>query len=109
MMKTKEINFTVTVDEQNMPVKIEWSATDADFEGKKPVQSMMIYLWDQKVKNTLHFGLWTKEMLKMDMRIHYFNTLMIMADTYERATGNKPAADAIRQAALQFDTSITMG
>ncbi len=98
----KEIKFTITLDENNHPLQIEWSATDADFEGAKPCQAMMVHLWDKDAKSSLNFDLWTREMLVQHMNVHYFYSLMSMGDSYERATGNKGAADLIRQFAQQF-------
>ena len=101
-MSKKEINFTITLDDQKRPADIEWSATDADFEGKKSVQAMMIHLWDKDAKSSMNFDLWTNEMLIQHMTVHYFYALMSMADSYERATQNKKAGDSIRQFAQQF-------
>ncbi len=101
-MSKKEIKFTVTLDENKQPKKIEWTASDADFEGTKPCQAMMIHLWDQDAKSSLNFDLWTKEMLVQHMNIHYFYSLMSMADSYERATRNPKGAELLRQFAHQF-------
>ena len=101
-MSQKEIKFKITLDENKMPAQIEWSADDADFEGEKAVQAMMIHLWDKDAKSSLNFELWTKDMLMQHMTVHSFYSLMSMADTYERATRNKTAADMLRQFAHQF-------
>jgi len=101
-MQQKEIKFTVTLDEKKQPKTIEWTASDADFEGSKSCQAMMIHLWDQDAKSSLNFDLWTKDMLVQHMNVHYFYSLMSMADSYERATTDKKAADMLRQFAHQF-------
>ena len=54
-MSQKEIKFKITLDENKMPAQIEWSADDADFEGEKAVQAMMIHLWDKDAKSSLNF------------------------------------------------------
>ena len=63
-MKNKsEINFKVTLDENHIPEKIEWDATDAGIEGLKEAKAMIISLWDATENNTLRFDLWTKDMM----------------------------------------------
>ena len=49
-MKTSEINFEVTLDENNIPLDIIWEANDAG--EKSSCKSVMITLWDAKEINT---------------------------------------------------------
>lgn len=49
-MKTSEINFKVTLDENNIPLDIIWEANDAG--EKSSCKSVMITLWDAKENNT---------------------------------------------------------
>jgi hypothetical protein len=51
-MKTSEINFKVTLDENNIPLDIIWEANDAG--EKSSCKSLMITLWDAKENNTPH-------------------------------------------------------
>jgi len=101
-MKKKEIKFIIELDENNLPHKIEWEASDAEFPGRRECSSMMIRLWDKKENNTMNIDLWTSEMLVQHMAIHYFHNLLSMAETYQRATGNVVVSEAIRQFAYQF-------
>ena len=96
MSKTSEIKITVILDDNKMPEKIEWEATDAGFDGKKISKTLMLSLWDEKDKVTYGIDLWTKEMTVEDMYAHYHQILLKMADTFERATNNKDAAGMIR-------------
>ena len=102
MNKTSEIKLFVTVDENKVPEKIEWEATDAGINGRKECSSMMISLWDKEEKGTLAIDLWTKEMIVDDMNIHFHQVLNKMADTYERATKNKVVADMIKNFSSDF-------
>jgi gliding motility-associated protein GldC len=96
-MKNKsEINFRVSLDENHIPEKIEWDATDAGVEGLKEAKAMIINLWDPKEKNTLRFDLWTKDMMLTEMKHFFFQSLITMSDTYERATNDKEIADEMR-------------
>lgn len=45
-MTTSEIKLKITVDENQLPHKIEWEAPDAN-EGSV-CKSMMLALWDEK-------------------------------------------------------------
>ena len=83
-MKKSEIKFTVTLDENNLPEKIDWSAEDANENSTS--KSVMIALWDGNENNTLRIDLWTKDMMVDEMADFFYQTLMTMADTYGRAT-----------------------
>ncbi|NOX36314.1 MAG: gliding motility protein GldC [Calditrichaeota bacterium] len=102
MARSSELKFTIHLDEKKFPVKIEWEATDADFEGKRECDALMVSLWDKAEKNTMGIDLWTTEMLIFDMNVHVFQTLMKMADTYLKATNNLRVANMITDFAQQF-------
>jgi gliding motility-associated protein GldC len=99
-MKTSEIKFTVTLDENNLPEKIDWSATDAN--EKSVSKAVMIALWDAKENNTLRIDLWTKDMMVDEMKIFYHQSLLSMADTFDRATGETETAKEMRGFAQHF-------
>jgi gliding motility-associated protein GldC len=93
-MKTTELTFKVTVDENNLPLNIEWDAPDS---GEKSVcKSVMIALWDAKENNTLRIDLWTKDMMVDEMKKFYHQNIMTLTDTYIRATGDTKTADVIK-------------
>ena len=60
-MKTTELTFKVTVDENNLPLNIQWEAPGSG--EKSECKSVMIALWDSKENNTLRIDLWTKDMM----------------------------------------------
>lgn len=105
-MKTSEIKFTVTLDANNMPEKIDWSATDT--QTKSNCKAVSIALWDSKEKNTLRIDLWTKDMLVDEMKRFYHQNLLSMADTLERATNEKEAAQAMRNFAQEFGERLNL-
>ena len=97
-MKNKsEINFKVTLDENHIPEKIEWDATDAGIEGLKEAKAMINSLWDATENNTLRFDLWTKDMMLSEMKHFFFQSLITMSDTYERATNDSEIANEMRE------------
>lgn len=97
MARETEIHFKVSLDDNNMPVKIQWTATDGPQEEVMDSKSMMIGLWDGKEKNTLTIDLWTKDMQIDEMHTHFFQRLLSLADSYHRATGNPFVLEEIRQ------------
>lgn len=105
-MKQSEIKFVVTLDENNLPEKIDWSATDANEASSS--KSIMIALWDANEKNTLRIDLWTKDMLVDEMKQFYHQSLLSMADTFERATGETEAAKDMRDAAQKFGEKMKL-
>ena len=106
MAKEAEINFLVKLDEDNSPSEIFWGASEANFEGLKPCESLMISMWDKSERNTLSIDLWTKKIEVGEMSAHYYFTLMKMADTYQRATNNTELSEMIRTFAKEFATKV---
>jgi len=106
MSKEAEIKFTLKLDENNIPDAIYWEASDADFEGKKPCDSIMISIWDKEEKNALSLDLWTKDMEVGEMNAHFYLAIMKMAETYQRATKNKEIADMIKRFANDFADKV---
>lgn len=105
-MKQSEIKFIVTLDDNKMPEKIDWSASDANKESTS--KAVMIALWDSNEKNTLRIDLWTKDMLVDEMKQFYHQNLLSMADTFERATGEVEAAKAMRNFAQEFGERLKL-
>ena len=97
MQREAEIKFTIKLNEQNFPTEINWEATDSGFEGSKPAETLFISLWDSKDKNTLSIDLWTDKMLINDMNLHYYQTFMKMADTYQSAAQCEDIAANIKK------------
>ena len=99
-MTTSEIKLKVTVDENQLPVKIEWEAPDAK-EGSV-CKSMMLALWDEKEKQTLKIDLWTDEMTISEMKQFFHQTLLTMADAFEKATGETLISEDLRDYCYHF-------
>jgi gliding motility-associated protein GldC len=108
MSKKSEIKISVELDEQKMPVKLEWEATDAGFNGKKPAKTLMLSLWDEKENVTLGIDLWTKKMTVEEMNLHFHQMLFKMADTFERATLNSEASNLLRDFSSKFASKLEL-
>jgi len=101
MSHQSEIKFTIELDENKVPDNIAWNATDAGISNED-AKALMLSVWDPKSKETLRIDLWTKEMLVDEMKIFYHQTLLSMADSFERATNDKEVAEGMRMFAEDF-------
>ena len=101
-MKTSEINFTVELDENKLPEKIKWRASDSEMPDENECKAIMLGIWDHTHKSTLKIDLWTKDMPLDDMKRFFYESMMTMADTYERASGDEDSSDEIRKMAKSF-------
>jgi gliding motility-associated protein GldC len=95
-MKTNELTFRVTVDENNLPEKLEWEAPGSG--QASACKSLMVALWDAKENNTLRIDLWTKDMSIDEMKKFFHQNVVTLADTYLRATGDEATAGKVKKA-----------
>lgn len=108
MGETREILFTVELDDQRVPQAMYWQAADAPVEGRQSCEAFLISLWDAQQKSTLRIDLWTKEMQIDHMNAFFFQTLMTLADTFQNATGNQERAEDIRAFGRDFARKLEM-
>ena len=92
---TSEIKFVVELDENRVPEKLTWTAQDGGVELDE-AKAMLLSIWDSKTKETLRIDLWTKDMPVDEMKIFFHQTLVAMADTFERATQDEKMASTMR-------------
>ena len=57
---------------------------------------MLLSIWDHAAQETLRIDLWTKDMPVDEMKKFFHQTLVAMADTYERATEDEKMAATMR-------------
>lgn len=82
---TSKIELNVTLDENRVPEKLQWTAEDGGITNEE-AKAMMLSVWDGKEKETLRIDLWTKDMPVDDMKIFFHQTLVGMSETFNRAT-----------------------
>ena len=90
-----EIKFTVGLDENKVPEQLNWTAKDGGINNEES-KAIMISVWDHKKKDTLRMDLWTKDMPVDEMKQFYHQTLVSMADTFERATDDQKMSATMR-------------
>ena len=101
-MAKSTILIDVELDEQKVPANIEWKATDSSMEKTQQAKAIMLSLWDGADKAALRIDLWTQKMIVDEMADFYYQTLMTMADTFQRATRMTELTDEMKANAQQF-------
>lgn len=101
-MATSSINIDVTLDQDRVPEDIRWNATDSRTENARKAKAMMLAFWDGADKSALRIDLWTKDMMVDEMADFIYQTLMTMAETYNRATQDPILTGDMKQYAQEF-------
>src|SRR5215470_5559185 len=101
-MTTSSINIDVTLDKDRIPEDIRWNASDSATENARKAKAMMLAFWDGAEKSALRIDLWTKEMMVDEMADFYFQTLMAMADTFDRSTHEHELVNDLKKFAMEF-------
>lgn len=96
------ISIDVTLDEHRVPEAIHWSATDNVAQTAQQAKGMMLSFWDGADKTALRVDLWTKEMMVDEMADFFYQTIMTMADTYDRATHQHELVEDMKTFAKSF-------
>lgn len=86
--KKSEINLFIEVDENHVPEHLSWTAKDGGVENEES-KAIMLSVWDSKAKESMRIDLWTKDMPVDEMKVFFHQTLVSMADTFQRATGDE--------------------
>lgn len=95
-MKKTQISFDVELDENKIPEKISWSATDGGVLNEES-KAVILSVWNHKSQETLKIDLWTKDMPLDQMNVFFHQTLVSMSDTFFRATQNEKMTDSFKQ------------
>lgn len=101
IVKTSEIKVQVGLNENNLPIQMKWSAQDGGMNDA-PAKAMLLSLWDHTQNNTMKMDLWTKDMSVEEMKQFFHQTLLTLADTFERATGEHTICEDLRDFCYHF-------
>ncbi|AWM14080.1 gliding motility protein GldC [Flavobacterium sediminis] len=93
--KRSDIKISVELDENQIPEKLKWTAKDGGVD-QAEAKAMLLSIWDSKQKETLRIDLWTKDMPVDEMKQFFHQTLVAMADTFERATTDEKMSATMR-------------
>jgi gliding motility-associated protein GldC len=104
-MKESKIIVNVSLDENNIPEKLQWEATDGA-QDLSESKAAFLSFWDFKTKETLRIDLWTKDMESDEMKHFFHQTLLSMSDTLERAIGEEKMAGDLRDFCHHFSDKL---
>ena len=105
-MKRKEIRFNIEQDDQNIPQKIYWEATDNPNEGLDETRAIVVGVWDQFHRGTLFIPLWTNDMAVFDMKRMCIEMVGLLSDTVKNATGDEEMAQQMDDLAARLSRRL---
>jgi gliding motility-associated protein GldC len=85
-MQKSTITIDVHLDNEKVPHQIEWSASNSTADEAQKAKAMMLAFWDGADKSAMRIDLWTQDMMVDEMADFFYQTMMTMAETYQRAT-----------------------
>lgn len=101
-MQKSTITIDVILDPNKIPEQINWKASDSSADMNQKSKAMCLAFWDGAEKSALRIDLWTKEMMIDEMGDFYYQMLMTMADTFQRATKNDDLSNEMKDFAKGF-------
>lgn len=96
-MKKSEVSFKIELDQNNIPEKITWDATDKPDPGLSETKSISLALWDHQQKNTMRIDLWTKDMPVDEMKRFYIDCIGGLGQSVLSSTGDEAMAKEINE------------
>jgi gliding motility-associated protein GldC len=103
-----EIKIVVELDDNRVPEKLFWTARDGGIEQEES-KAVMLSVWDSNAQESMRIDLWTKDMPVDEMKVFYHQTLVSMADTFERATGDKKMSETMKDFCDYFAEKLEIG
>jgi gliding motility-associated protein GldC len=104
---TSDIRIKVQLDVNKIPETIQWDSSDNQVENKK-ANAIMLSVWDPQEESTLRMDLWTKEMTVDDMKKFIHQSILLMADTLKRATGEEAMSETMRDFGDYFAEKLNL-
>ncbi|MCA0238648.1 MAG: gliding motility protein GldC [Bacteroidetes bacterium] len=102
VVKSSDITIRVGLNSEQVPVKIEWGASDRNNGVLEECKALAVALFDKDHRDTLRIDLWTKEMQVLEMDRFMYQILRSLSQTYLRATQNKDLAEEMAKFAHYF-------
>ena len=72
-----KIEIKVELDNNKVPEKIRWTASDGNISNQE-TKATFLSVWDSKNKESLRIDLWTKDMPLDEMKLFFYQTLLII-------------------------------
>lgn len=94
-LKKEKFSIDVLMDENLIPEDLHWNSSQGNGQSEK-ASAALIYLWNAQKNETFSLDLWTKKMSIEEMNKMMFQTIMTLANSYEKATSEDQLANAMR-------------
>tara|TARA_B100000963_G_C22537938_1_gene630744 strand:- start:266 stop:643 length:378 start_codon:yes stop_codon:yes gene_type:complete len=94
-LKKEKFSIDVLMDENLIPEDLQWNSSQGKGQSEK-ASAALIYLWNAQKNETFCLDLWTKKMSIEEMNKMMFQTIMTLANSYEKATSEDQLANAMR-------------
>ena len=101
-MNKSTITIDVQLDADKIPEQILWNASDSTAQNAQKAKAMCLAFWDGADKTALRIDLWTKDMMMDEMADFYYQMLMAMSETFNRATHQQELSDDMKKFAKEF-------
>jgi gliding motility-associated protein GldC len=101
-MHKSTITIDILLDPDKVPEQINWQASDSTADMAQQAKALCLAFWDGADKTALRIDLWTKSMMVDEMADFYYQMLMTMADTFNRATHQQALTDDMKTFAKNF-------
>lgn len=101
-MNQSTITIDILLDPNKIPEQISWKASDSAADMAQKAKAMSVAFWDGADKTALRIDLWTKDMMVDEMADFYYQMMMGMADSFNRATQQQEMTDDMKRFAKAF-------
>lgn len=101
-MRKSEINFKVELDDNRIPERISWDATENPNEGINETRGISLSVWDHYHKGLLGINLWTKDMPVDEMKQFCLDSVGNIARMAADATGDQTIVNVLENACRQI-------
>jgi gliding motility-associated protein GldC len=81
---------------------MRWSSSDGRETEGSDCSAFLLSIWEPESRQALRIDLWTRDMQKDEMNLLFFQTLLTLSETYERAVGDREVIDLIREFGYRF-------
>ena len=103
----KKIILDIELDDNRLPLNIQINTTDGDLQDSD-VKALMLSAWCFQNKEALRVDLWTKDMPVQEMFLFYYQTMLTMAETLEKATGEETLSVSLKEYCEFFAKSVNI-
>jgi len=83
--KNTEIKIEVSLDENNIPEHMNWTAKDGGIS-RQESKAMLLSFWNSETQETFKMDLWVKDMPVDQMQLFFHQTLVSLSDSFYEAT-----------------------